>query len=384
MQLSAKEICVLQRLKSVERTNEDIIKAVKAEAIEVEAVKTDIYAGIPDLPASYKPTFIRRMESTQNENGEEQRKALFAMEIKVAKDKKTGESTVLSSIPVSSAELKDTGVKVYDDGRKSVYAMDREGNVTQNGVDTLAPVEVEDLLRKATEKSSQFPTEYHEPVYSTQYSNVSSYGQISPRTNGHHSPLQEINGNVHGQTVFSKSIMNGTKTGETQSYPDISRQISQTRESVEEPKNSLSTSSGLKQSQQAIEEKKELYSKPTDNSHQAMSTDSGYTTEHPSSAYEEDTRYSIIHATPCIVDDSEPVTMIFMGYQHADESDAKPISDYEGIIRAELVIIDDDNEEEIKLDEENVTKEISIPPIAQRKQILQNDTQNITVQKLPN
>lgn len=45
------------------------------------------------------------------------------MEINVTKNVLTGESTVLSTASVPPEELKYTGLKVYDDGRKCVYAV---------------------------------------------------------------------------------------------------------------------------------------------------------------------------------------------------------------------------------------------------------------------
>ena len=46
------------------------------------------------------------------------------MEINVTKDLLTGESTVLSTATVPPEELdQHEGVKVYDDGRKCVYAL---------------------------------------------------------------------------------------------------------------------------------------------------------------------------------------------------------------------------------------------------------------------
>ncbi len=49
------------------------------------------------------------------------------MEINVTKDLLTGESTVLSTATVPPEELnKHAGLKVYDDGRKSVYALNSQ------------------------------------------------------------------------------------------------------------------------------------------------------------------------------------------------------------------------------------------------------------------
>lgn len=53
--------------------------------------------------------------------------ALFAMEINVTKNLLTGESTVLSTATVPTEELnRHTGLKVFDDGRKCVYALNAQ------------------------------------------------------------------------------------------------------------------------------------------------------------------------------------------------------------------------------------------------------------------
>ncbi|XP_063795894.1 palmdelphin isoform X2 [Pseudophryne corroboree] len=352
-QLSAKEVRVLQRLKSVERTTEDIIKAAAVNYEVREEPVRDIYAGIPDLPPSYKPTFIRRMESDLCENGEEPRKALFAMEIKVEKDRKTGKNTVLSSIPLPSNEFKDTGVKVYDDGRKSVYAVNSEGKVAKNGIDSLAPVEVEDLLRKATEKSTLSPAEYHEPVYSYEFNSSTNHkGQVSPRLNGQNSPVITDYRNGHSPVV-----------------PEVLPQVKESR-----PKEPIfSQPKVITQNKQAIS----VEPQPMED-HRAVFMN---TTEYPPTGLEDDMHYSMVHATPCYVDDSEPVTMIFMGYKNADESDSKPLTDYEGVIRAELVVIDDDDDY-IK-EEEKPVKGLIYPPETQSQHISNPSMQNSVAQKLP-
>nr|DBA18044.1 TPA: hypothetical protein GDO54_016339 [Pyxicephalus adspersus] len=339
IQLSAKEVRVLQRLKSVERTTEDIIRAVKTE-IREEPVK-DIYAGIPDLPPSYKPSFVRKMESAQLENGDEQRKALFAMEIKVEKDLKTGKNIVLSSIPVPSSELKDAGIKVYDDGRKSVFAVNSQGKTATNEVDSLAPIEVEDLLRKATEKRVQSPTEYHEPVFSNPYNNSTVHkGQVQENLNGHSSPVTVNQQNGHSPPVvgdiFPKKLFVPEVPGNLQPNKDI---VQNGQSAHVEPQ-------------------------PKEDYHQAVFVNSEvYPTNYPTAAnIEDDLQHNVVHATPCYIDDSEPVTMIFMGYQHADENESRPLTDYEGVIRAELVIIDDDNDKGEETNVEGLIKQPETKP----------------------
>uniref|UniRef100_A0A8C9ZXE9 Palmdelphin n=1 Tax=Sander lucioperca TaxID=283035 RepID=A0A8C9ZXE9_SANLU len=74
-------------------------------------------------------------------------KTLFAMEVNVSKDLLTGTSTVLSTATVPPEALEQhTGRKVYDDGRKCVYAL----NSQESCESQLSASEVEHLLRSAT------------------------------------------------------------------------------------------------------------------------------------------------------------------------------------------------------------------------------------------
>lgn len=280
--------------------------------------------------------------------------ALFAMEIKVEKDKKTGKSTVLSSIPVPSSEFKDAGVKVYDDGRKSVFAVSSQGKIDKNGVDSLAPIEVEDLLRKATEKSTQSPTEYHEPVFSNPYNNSTVHkGQVSPSLNGHSSPVIISQQNGHSPTVPEDTWITKQSASEVPSQPKV-----------------------ITQNGQAVHIEPQL----KENHQEAMFVNSGgHNPNYPVADIEDDVHYNIVHAAPCYVEESEPVTMIFMGYKHADESDSRPLTDYEGVIRAELVVIDDDNDKE----EESAAKGLIERAESQPQPLSNPSMSNNGSQKIP-
>lgn len=62
---------------------------------------------------------------------------------------------------------------------------------------------------------------------------------------------------------------------------------------------------------------------------------------------EEDVRYNIMHSLPSDMDGAEPVTMIFMGYQQAedDAEESGVLTGYDGVIHAELVVIDEEEGE---------------------------------------
>nr|XP_025038755.1 palmdelphin isoform X1 [Pelodiscus sinensis] len=360
LKISVNEEAILKKLKSVERTAEDILKSVKAEKADVHEDQVDyIYTNIPDLPKSFRPSALRRAGHAGTEDDEENRRALFAMEIKVEKDMKTGENTVLSTIPLPSDEFKSTGVKVYDDGRKSVYATWSNCSVTHNGIDELAPVEVEDLLRKATEQNAKSPTEYHEPVYANQFYRPTTpqKDKLAPRTNLEDTVKKETNelGNYQNESFYTKGIRQHDKENgfdlPNVKLPKSPSPGSQQREGKPQitPKNIK-----LHNDERGVLQKDLEPCHKTRESHcEAMFMNSKHSSERSpvTQDADEDIRYSIVQAVPCYVDDTEPVTMIFMGYQHADEDDVaanKNLSRYDGIIRAELVVIDDDDEDDSK------------------------------------
>ncbi|KAM9349993.1 palmdelphin-like [Symphorus nematophorus] len=143
--ISTKEGFILNRLKAVEKSSEDIIKEAQDSFIPEPLQVTRV---IPDVPESPSPPPTLH----QNSEPSTPRKTLFAMEINVTKDLLTGESTVLSTATVPPEELNQhEGVKVYDDGRKCVYALNsQEGSHDRSCPSELSANEVEKLLRSAT------------------------------------------------------------------------------------------------------------------------------------------------------------------------------------------------------------------------------------------
>lgn len=375
--ISTNEEVILKKLKSVERTTEDIIKSVKVEKEETprESIE-DIYANIPDLPESYVPSRLRKERNEGTEDDEQNRKALYAMEIKVKKDLKTGESTVLSSIPLPSDDFKSTGIKVYDDGQKSVYAVGSNPTASHNGTDGLAPVEVEDLLRQASERNSKCPTEYHEPVYANPYYRPTTpqREKLTPEPQFQERIKMKANGLNNDMNEAIHNMGNGLceERGNNFNHNSPVRPIPHPRSMAQ----STETYHGLQKklinpqeepnvtwdmpvsSRKASPSPRELTGNPE---HQGSSP-----IEHEE---EEDIRYNIMHALPSDMNNTEPVTMIFMGYQQAegnDEEEKKLLTGYDGVIHAELVVIDDEEE-----DREEEVEEPSYHPIAPHSQVYQ-------------
>ncbi|KAM6919935.1 palmdelphin-like [Lycodopsis pacificus] len=140
--ISTNETFILSRLKAVEKSPRDIIKEARDSFVPEPLLVTK---GIPDVPESLSPRANKHSEANTP------RRTLFAMEINVTKDLLTGQSTVLSTATVPPEELNQhAGLKVYDDGRKCVYALNSQGSHDQSCVSQLSANEVEQLLRSAT------------------------------------------------------------------------------------------------------------------------------------------------------------------------------------------------------------------------------------------
>ncbi|XP_051022031.1 palmdelphin isoform X2 [Acomys russatus] len=381
LQISANEEAILKKLKSIERTTEDIIRSVKVEKEETPEgiVNRDIYANIPDLPSSYIPSRLRKERNEGQDDDDQNRKALYAMEIKVEKDLKTGESVVLSSIPLPSDDFKSTGIKVYDDGQKSVYAVSSNQNTTYNGTDGLAPVEVEDLLRQASERNSKSPTEYHEPVYANPFCRpmTPQRERVSPGPNFQERIMMKANGlgNRAMESTYnmndglSERRSNGpTQANLTRPTPQPrSIMVQQAEETVDSRQMRTETpweESSIRQNEHEVSPTMGL------SPNRASPGKSRPQSSSPACQEEEaeDVRYNIVHSLPSDVDDTEPVTMIFMGYQQADENEEekKLLTGYDGVIHAELVVIDDEGEEN-----EGQAEKPSYHPVAPCKQIYQ-------------
>ncbi|XP_036907247.1 palmdelphin [Sturnira hondurensis] len=353
LQISTNEEAILKKLKAIERTTEDIIRSVKVEKEETtrESIE-DIYANIPDLPKSYVPSRLRKERNDGTEDDEQDRKALYAMEIKVEKDLKTGESTVLSSIPLPSDDFRGAGVKVYDDGQKSVYAVSANPQAKVNGTDGLAPVEVEELLRQASERNSKCPTEYHEPVYANPFCRPTTpqREQASPGPNLQDRIKTKVDRLGSERSVSLHHVDNGLSEegGHGWNQDSPARPIPHPRSLSQRGQEMPHT---LQKRLVTPREESDGMRDTGTPSPKARLSPRGSEHQGPSPAcqgYEEDVRYNIVHSLPPDMDGAEPVTMIFMGYQQAedDEEEKGLLTGYDGIIHAELVVIDEEEEEE--------------------------------------
>lgn len=301
--------------------------------------------------------------------------ATFAMEISVELDKKTGKSQVVSTAHVTPETINERGLKVYDDGRKSIYAFHPDGGKTHGGA--LTPRDVEELLRQASDKSVPTGVQYHQPVYSVPYSgssrpstpgmpNITSRQTPTPTHSPFQSrlsprgaqPLQEEN--QHSQDLVGRKAQRETLslsltqqhsmtgvpiTGETTKLPHILEQSTSNSHNIPQPQVDTKTPQELSNSEVdvsslspaalvSVKAKSEGMPTPV----QPIESSGDFYRRSP---FWSESLVSLDNL-PEETCPSEPVTMIFMGYENAEDNE-------EDDVQAELVIIangDDEDEDD--------------------------------------
>ncbi|KAM9487959.1 palmdelphin-like isoform 2-T2 [Clarias gariepinus] len=290
-----------------------------------------ICSAIPDIPNSYTPGLMRRTNTAvKDSSSEAEKRAMFAMEISVEKDLRTGKSQVLSSATVTPQEFLQEAIKVYDDGKKSVYAVQSAGKESEDTLDELSPLEVEELIRKAAAKKNPTDVEYHEPVFSSRLSTPQNMerGMVSPGPNGFHiqnkaPDLLQPDKHTSQHQECSQAMISSISDNATFNKNAVNRQnnnITQFHEGEHTDKAEL---------MQELQEHKKLVP--------VFDLNLGFErccTFDP----RENACFSI--DTSSEMDCSEPVTLIFMGYQNAESDEENDV------IQAELVVIGNDEEKD--------------------------------------
>ncbi|XP_048832544.1 palmdelphin isoform X4 [Brienomyrus brachyistius] len=347
--ISENEMLILKRLKEVEKTTADIIKEVNAD-IQPDPIQY-VYSAIPDIPQSFKPSKqLKKMSSPKlDHDPEESKQALFVMEINVQKDMRTGKSQVLSTATVTAEDLPKKGIKVYDDGRKSVYALPADTQRVQNGVGELTPQEVEELLRKATEKGLEADVEYHEPVFSSPYSRPSTpkrqnLDQLSPRPAPRRESFKNVISSQLGIQNSEVTLLQGQNKQELSHIPLhwSSRKVQQPPEHSKSIQNNIPVSGQTPLDfEMNFDGNRCNPALSIEGDRAALPLDSSLTHQDP---FPEISKLNILNCMPENIDSSKPVSMIFMGYQNADNDEE------DEVIQAELVVIsDDDNSPDMQL-----------------------------------
>ncbi|MGH0168497.1 UNVERIFIED_CONTAM: hypothetical protein FKN15_054792 [Acipenser sinensis] len=168
-----------------------------AEKIQVVLLDANEASQItaPVLAAPPKPAVrLRRAPPTDEAAmaiGEGDRTAMFAMQISVEKNLKTGDATVLSTVPLDAHEFEAKGHKVFDDGTKSIFA------VGAGAEKELGPEEVDRLLNQTAWKKSEHEAE--PPHNNTKDLNMASHNGGKEITMNHN--LEE-----HSELASEKGV----------------------------------------------------------------------------------------------------------------------------------------------------------------------------------
>ncbi|KAE8291431.1 Palmdelphin [Larimichthys crocea] len=414
--ISSNESFILNRLKAVEKSSEDIIKEVQDSFVPEPLHQVTMV--IPDVPESFSPP-------------DTPRKTLFAMEINVTKNLSTGESSVLSTATVPPDELNQhTGLKVYDDGRKCVYALNsQEGSRDKSCVSELSAIEVEQLLRSAT-VHRQINQQNHQQTHSRReehcfYNHQHERGRLNgcdlrdqgqrysshllrsnttekdlgwPRKPGpeHHYGHQESHYRRQEERNNQSNLRESHRLGNYKALghhygnqKDHYYSSYHVRNCAQEDRPTSRHTNGIIRSNSMVNagrangcppprshdqevvsayqpqlcytpanyiplrdyisvDEEELYcfcpaSNNSDDRNPPTDVYSGSTHSHrvPSPLYEDNAPFTILNT----VDATEPITAIFMGFQPAHD-DSGPGQEFEGALKAELVIIEDNEENE--------------------------------------
>ncbi|XP_023255450.1 palmdelphin-like, partial [Seriola lalandi dorsalis] len=400
LNISANEEAVLKRLKEVERTAEDIIKELNAD------FQTDgahhVSSPLPDLPSCIMTPV--KPPPQGGAGGEELKKATFAMEISVEHDKRTGRSQVVSAASITPETIQGRGLKVYDDGRKSVYALHPDGGGTHNGaVGEMTPTEVEELLRQATDKDVPTEVQYHQPVYSAPYTGgsrpstprtPSKTQRVTPTPSPPHGTTTSRNGaqglteenqlrpDEGGQKPPSKTPIKQDSTprappsGGESKPPSVHRPGQEDKHRTAQSDVGDRSPRGLSNSRTdrsspnpaalvSVTARSEGMPAPTQPVYRAVDTHNPSLQSHKSDVgpdrhspfcAESVASLNLVNTLPGELQ-SEPVTMIFMGYEKAEDEEEEDI-------QAELVVIansdDDDDDDDDDDKEAQCVKEESV------------------------
>ncbi|KAM9712230.1 palmdelphin isoform 4-T4 [Menidia menidia] len=376
LSISANEEAVLKRLKEVERTAEDIIKDLNAQ-FQAD-VTHHAPSPFPDMPL-FLPKAKAKARPVCESGSDETKRATFAIEISVEHDKKTGKNQVLSTTTISPETMQERGLKVYDDGRKSVYALQSGGEKMHGGVvGEMTPTEVDQLLHQATEEKVPTEVQYHPPVYSAAYtggSRPSTPG--TPKVAGRDSGISLKNGSQllkkenkcdqdQEEQVAHKIQANPKNSTGPIAQPNVSPKAQLNNGKMDaggkSPVAVTVRSDGMPAPVQTLYRGLGSHSPSTANPRPGTDRESlGNGDRHQATGAERGAPQKLPEGP-----ESESITMIFMGYENAVDED-------EGI-QAELVIIgngEDDDQNECVTQTNDSEEYLSFHPEGYRSKVFQ-------------
>ncbi|XP_041824093.1 palmdelphin isoform X3 [Melanotaenia boesemani] len=339
LNISAKEEVVLKRLKEVERTAEDIIKDLNAE-YQADVMHPSSSA-FPDIPLFF-PQTQAKTRPVREPGSDAAKRATFAIEISVEHNKRTGKSQVVSTATISPETIQEKGLKVYDDGRKSVYALQSEDDQIPNGVvGEMTPTEVEELLHQATEDRVPTEVQYHPPVYSVPYT-----GSSRPSTPGTptKTPRQSANSLKNGAQLLKEENQQIQDLQEQKSSQKIqakdetpsSNLMNKNATNSAAPVSVTVRTEGMPAPMQPVYKALERHGPPSGNL--TPEADVSLQSSGDFSRHRSNGSINLVSTLP-EEKESESITMIFMGYENAVEEE-------EDGIQAELVVIGNSDDED--------------------------------------
>ncbi|XP_060764824.1 A-kinase anchor protein 2 isoform X3 [Neoarius graeffei] len=261
-QISAKEQVLRERLRETESSIEDLQKSLQNQ--DGDAVNPTC-SQIPKLSGSNPQTLSSALGDRQHSR----KAALYAMEISVEKDHKTGDTKILSTSRISPEDAYQRGVKVYDDGRKVIYEVHSGSSTTvENGVHPWSSDEVEELMQRV--------------------------GQVHHRPDGTRVTVAPGEPGIREQIIMPSELVQDQQSHEGETKKEQERQGHR-----DDPKTCQSFEGEVMEAPEATADK--------------------------------------------------PVTMIFMGYHSVDDDEeTKKLLGFDGTIKAEIVLIDEDDEKSLR------------------------------------
>nr|XP_054607352.1 palmdelphin [Nothobranchius furzeri] len=296
----------------------------------------------------YVPTSIKDVSQAPEkrhpvcQDGDEAKRATFAIKISIEHDFKTGRNQVLSTAAVSHESMQGEGLKVYDDGRKSVYALQSERDQSPGGaVEVMTPTQVEELLHQAIEEGVQ----YHQPVFSAPYMGTSRPPTPRTPTKSHLKDKTQCSQDLKEQTppqIPQPDLPSGAKTlccstsGQNQRNLNLWSKFSQTSPPgstfMNTDANSPNSVAPVQVTVRSGGTPAPTYGSPSGLSPSLVNHESAALIERSANS----PRHIPIH--PENRANTESITMVFMGYEDA--------ADEEEGVQAEIVLITDSSDED--------------------------------------
>ncbi|XP_037548047.1 palm2 and akap2 fusion isoform X2 [Nematolebias whitei] len=295
-QISAKEQVLRERLKETERSIEDLQKSLMIQEEDVTGRGSAPLSDFMDPDPNHLDLAAQLQDSPPLSGAHTMsRPAMFAMEINVQHDPQTGEQRILSANRVNPMDVASRGVKVYDDGRKVVYEVTSSGGVSTTTVENgWSSAQVDQLVQRAARPMVRGGDEGKGQVT---VSPAAHQANISPADDM--SPPSCAPPSIPSSPPAQVTLQRETRLG---MMPPASAPITSQPSSSVHQGNELAS-----QSQASIE---------------------------------------------------HPVTMVFLGYQDVEDmSDSRRLLGFDGAVKAEVVLIDEDDEKSLR---EKTVTDISI------------------------